>query len=1173
MWVPKLRANAALCVKPSYCADSLLQEKHVSVNGVIQKMEFLNPSPDDEDHVILVLVVTSEEKTSFLLYEWDCSRSLRAVGPPKTHPVPPALRCPLLLIPFTIITGFVLVCESSISVYHDILTGDMRCAYIKTPQHLDESIPKEPGNSRRFPLWTAWARPRRRAEYASENDVFYLCKEDGTVQFLEFNISSIPGSAFHWTGDLHVNVDTAFAALDLEWEGLPPLANPSSDNRTGSDDILIVGGDMSDGKVVRMAARKNAEPQQAIPNWTPMVDLCIAKSIPDGIVQAASRRPEVHPLSARRERIFGCVGRGRNHGAVCEMRSGIEARSRLHCEIDDGVTGMWILPDISGTSSGTCLLLTYLDNTTAIIRIANDDSGDIDILSEPDEVSGIETDSRTFAAGSTSTGAIVQVTARSLRTFAPGHAVPIVRRFENERVILACIRSEAILVATDRNGELCLQYGEIQVSNGQLSMDWADEPFILDEEASCLSLQAVDGREYALVGDADGKLHVLIASSTDGLTEELIYDLEGEFAICESVTLLREESQLGSGGRYLFLCGLRNGSLQTFLFEPGKCYSAPTTSPHSDRRTDNAKISHCETLRFGQTSVSVLPDNFSRDPSANICSRAIVLCGGNFSRLTFRLFADGSNHTSIQSIWLTGVNNAGTNHLSIIAQSDPWSVDGGDQSKLLYCIGADQLYGTELVSSLRPYAVVRQMRVPGTPNKIMFSNHLQKLVVACTTIRIRDGSTANGHMRDRNKRLLYPTLLFLDPDEGSIDINKDLRIRPELHDETAREGHMLPGRTPRIIGSSGMRILGLLEWKAKLAGRSFLLLVINSIRPRDEGNRVTGIINLYTVTMNPLAGEVAMKSSGVIKCEHPVYSVAQYNESSLVYTAGDTLNLTALDIVDGTPRLTHRMRWDRLKSEGISVSVRKPYIYVTTAKHSVSAFAIDGNAFKPLFTDENGARQGVHHISLSTLPMVLASDRDGVVAGLWQPAHARMSNSFRTVFEAVFPAPIRKLHLGHVRAPWSAQTEVVEETMIGSCLDGSMYQFELVDEAKWRLLRFLQNLCERNRMICPYMHPKRHRQRLEPLVPTKRDMHIDGDILWRLIERGRSDSGELIRAMLEEEPHEDASRRTDEFDTWEERCVKFSEIVANAALGGGSGEDDAVDAAVGFLRTTLQPIL
>jgi len=553
---------------------TILQERHVSAKGIIQKMEFLNPSPDDEDHVILILVVTSDEKTKFLLYEWDCSRSLRAVGSPKTHPVSLALRCPLLLIPFTIITGFVLVCESSISVYHDILTGDMQCAYIRTPQDLDESVAKEPGNSRRFPLWTAWARPRRRAEYASENDVFYLCKEDGTVQFLEFNVNSIPSSAFHWTGDLLVNVDTAFAALDLEWEGLPPPADPSSDNQMGSDDILIVGGDMSDGKVVRMAARKNAEPQQPIPNWTPMVDFCTANTLPNGIVQAASRRPEVHALSTRRERIFGCIGRGRNHGAVCEMRSGIEARSRLHCEIDDGVTGMWILPDISGTGSGTCLLMTYLDNTTTIIRIANDDSGDIGILSEPDEVFGIETDSRTFAAGSTSTGtstgAIVQVTGRSLRAFAPGNAVPIVRRFENERVTLACIRSEAILVATDQGGQLCLHYGEIKVSSGQILLDWADESLILDAEASCLSLQAIEGTEYAFVGDADGKLHVLVASSTDGLTRELIHDLEGEFAICESVILLREESQAGSRGQYLLLCGLRNGSLQTFLFEPGK---------------------------------------------------------------------------------------------------------------------------------------------------------------------------------------------------------------------------------------------------------------------------------------------------------------------------------------------------------------------------------------------------------------------------------------------------------------------------------------------------------------------------------------------------------------------------------------------------------------------------
>jgi len=536
------------------------------VDAIIQKIEFLYPSIEDQYHVILLLVATFGDRTRLLIYEWDCLGDLRAIGAPKTHPLPTSLRCPLLLIPFTIITGFVLVCEGSIWVYHDILTGDVQCSFIRTPEDMHQTLAREPGSSRSFPLWTAWARPLRREGYASENDVFYLCREDGVVQFLEFPRANIPQNTFHRPGELLMNVDTAFAALDLAWDQFQPRI-PSKDDQWEGGDILIAAGDMSDGKVVRMAARRNAESKQSIPNWTPMVDFCTASSFSGRIFAGESRSPEDHPSSSGRERIFGCIGRGKNHGAICEMRSGIEARSHICSELEDQIMGLWILPDISGTNSGVCLLLSYLDDTAMLLQIPNGASNEI---LELEDLFGIQADSRTFAAGSTSTGYIVQVTAHSVRVFEPGHNVSVVRPFEKQRVILACVRSEAILIATDNDGDLCLTYAELQGLSGHISLGWVDKPFLMHAEPSCLSLQAIKGVKYAFVGDTGGKLLVFMVSLTGGLTRKLTYDFEEEFSICESVTLLRHESQAGSGDRYLLLCGLRNGSLETFLLDHGQ---------------------------------------------------------------------------------------------------------------------------------------------------------------------------------------------------------------------------------------------------------------------------------------------------------------------------------------------------------------------------------------------------------------------------------------------------------------------------------------------------------------------------------------------------------------------------------------------------------------------------
>lgn len=77
---------------------------------------------------------------------------------------------------------------------------------------------------------------------------------------------------------------------------------------------------------------------------------------------------------------------------------------------------------------------------------------------------------------------------------------------------------------------------------------------------------------------------------------------------------------------------------------------------------------------------------------------------------------------------------------------------------------------------------------------------------------------------------------------------------------------------------------------------------------------------------------------------------------------------------------------------------------------------------------------------------------------------------------------------------------------VGSAMNGAFCQFKVLSETEWLLLRYLQNLAEQNRQLCPFtwkdrlMIPKR-----PPLNPERlRDgqkkmlMHIDGDVLRRV---------------------------------------------------------------------------
>ena len=55
----------------------ILDDKVIPVEGMILKMEFLCPLPKDENHVILVLVISKDERGWLQCYEWDDSSGFR----------------------------------------------------------------------------------------------------------------------------------------------------------------------------------------------------------------------------------------------------------------------------------------------------------------------------------------------------------------------------------------------------------------------------------------------------------------------------------------------------------------------------------------------------------------------------------------------------------------------------------------------------------------------------------------------------------------------------------------------------------------------------------------------------------------------------------------------------------------------------------------------------------------------------------------------------------------------------------------------------------------------------------------------------------------------------------------------------------------------------------------
>lgn len=207
-------------------------ERHFFPSGSIHKMEFLYPyDANDDNQIILLVLIVARGKTRMLLYEWDADADMKSIKLHnlKGHLLPDLRRDPLLVIPLTIKSSFIIVYEDCMTVCRGLLEG--------SPQFIDfnDNANDPPASSHHglgTPLWTSWARPTRDAEYKKTRDDIYLVREDGLLKFLEID-SEIEEfvSTCHSIGFLGANVGTAFAILDYHNTGIP---------ETG--DLLVSGG-------------------------------------------------------------------------------------------------------------------------------------------------------------------------------------------------------------------------------------------------------------------------------------------------------------------------------------------------------------------------------------------------------------------------------------------------------------------------------------------------------------------------------------------------------------------------------------------------------------------------------------------------------------------------------------------------------------------------------------------------------------------------------------------------------------------------------------------------------------------------------------------------------------------------------------------------------------------
>lgn len=513
-----------------------LQERFCRVDGDILFMEFLYPKHEDGDKLALLLLVSKEQNTYAVCYEWDANQKLREVTPRLTRrQLPLEYRLPSILVPLTKASSFLVVSTTSMAIYDMV-------GHTKQPSRYP--IPVQDCEAQRTPLWARWARPTRDWLYKQAHDDIYLCREDGRVFYLAIGSE---GEIEHrsYLGALGCDVDSAFDIIDVGHEG---------------GDLILAAGNMGDGGLFVQNARDCPRCVQRFLNWGPITDAVVVRPI--------SRSPLISDTDG--DRLFACSASTVGRGSVVEFRHGIEAQIGLLIAQDElsSTRDIWAMTD----SINGVYILTSDPVSSLLIYLPHDFGDEICAVSETE--SGLDFATQTLAVGCTQSGIIIQVTKKAIHLGAP-HDPSLRFRFDynaNEDVIGAAVNQPTSLITTAvrSHSEIYLRLARVDSYDGQVRLSDVGGLLKIDYEPVCLSIEDFGFASFIIVGTSDGKIAIYrIEENTFTFSSDYAVDVGGSDDISRAVeTVARISTRTDDSlGRTTFFCGLRSGILVPFEIE------------------------------------------------------------------------------------------------------------------------------------------------------------------------------------------------------------------------------------------------------------------------------------------------------------------------------------------------------------------------------------------------------------------------------------------------------------------------------------------------------------------------------------------------------------------------------------------------------------------------------
>lgn len=586
-------------------------------------MDFLYSSENEKNNIILLLVVARGPLTYAVYYIWDFTKGVRQTQPkPITTKLPDFCRLPNLLIPLTKSSNYLLITPSFI-VYNLSPTSSKA-----RKQRCSDLVSNSPS------VWAKWARPYRHSKYDTLHDDVFLCREDGRLTYVDIdNKGQI--RLINMIGQLDCEVDAAFDTIDFN--------HPSH-----GGDLLIAGGSTGHGGLFIQIARQNPECVQRFVNWAPIFDTVVVPPLQ----KKSGHEVDTTKDSSDDPHLYVSSTSSNNTGAVYEFRYGYEAQIGMIIPLEDFTSAqvVWVIPDFS--QDGIYFLISDPVSSALmhLSRNENDESDEIYAVDGSDLYLDLSVQS--LAAGSTSTGVLLQVTPNAVRSVLLNNSeLNCVTEFPVEQTVLvATVNGELGLVAAalrSEQKEMSIQVGRAILSEEFLNFAFTRKAVQLEHEPICIMVEALKDETYIFVGTSDGCI--------------VFYRLERDEILCVGeYTLNMPQDHISKAiesmalvdwtgtERAALYCGLRSGLLipLEITFNPMSQTPNATHRHRYDLSNVRLGVNQRNETRFGQTVLKLLRKE----------STVLVTCGLGFWRISDISMCNASDF-DLHRIWITDQND------------------------------------------------------------------------------------------------------------------------------------------------------------------------------------------------------------------------------------------------------------------------------------------------------------------------------------------------------------------------------------------------------------------------------------------------------------------------------------------------------------------------------------